>query len=95
MSYCKHFCLIDRAGIKRYPSLSDGKFTIGKSRLEPLADLRRFASAVLKEGKAGRFESTCGKKGTLVYSGSSRAAVGYILDSVIAAQIGLPCSGCR
>lgn len=93
MTYDKRFYIIDRTGIKRYASQSVGKFTIGKHRSEPPADLTRFVSAIIKERKAGRFESACGMKGTLVYSRNSKSAVGYVLDPAIAAQVGIPSSG--
>ena len=89
----KRFYIIDCTGVKRYASQSVGKFTIGKHRSEPPASLTRFVFAIINEGKAGRFESACGMKGTLVCSGNSKSAVGYVLDPAIAAQVGIPLSG--
>lgn len=87
------FLLKDRSG-NNYPvAVLNGKFQIGKGRDELTDDLGRFAAAVIKFGKGGRFLTPTGHKSIMGYGGRARKAVSYWLDPSIAASIGVPSFG--
>jgi hypothetical protein len=90
VTYDKRFALIDSEGHHRYAQLLNGTYQVGKDRRATPSELRSFARAILVEGHGGRFTRSDGSKhGILGYGGRSREARGYILDPVIAAQIGV------
>lgn len=92
--YDKRFALIDRDGQRRYAQILGGTFQLGKARDATPSDLCDFASAVLKQGKSGRFTRTDGSRhGILGFGGRSREATGYELDPSIATRIGVPPRG--
>jgi len=90
MTHDKRFALIDSDGIERYAQKLDGTFQVGKDRSATPADLATFARAILVDGQTGRFmRADRSKHGILGYGGRSREARGYILDPMIARQIGV------
>lgn len=92
--YDKRFALIDRDGQRRYAQILGGTFQLGKARDATPSNLCDFASAVLKQGKSGRFTRTDGSKhGILGFGGRSREATAYELDPSIAVRIGVPPKG--
>lgn len=90
MDHDKRFALYDQHGQAYYAARINGKFQVGKSRDLVTADLRAFASAVIKECLGGRFLTPDGQKSIMGVGGRAKRAVRYELDPSIAASIGVP-----
>src|SRR5688572_18198359 len=89
----KRFAIFDAAGGAYYAAKIDGKYQVGKARDLVTDSLAEFATAVLKEGKGGRFLTPTGAKNIMGIGGRSRSAVRYELDETIARRIGVPARG--
>jgi hypothetical protein len=89
MNCDKRFAIFDAANEAHYAAKIDGKFQVGKARDIVTESLAEFATAILKEGKGGRFRTPAGQKSILSIGGRSRRAVRYELDEAVAREIGV------
>ena len=89
----KRFYLVDRKGDKFFAAKVSGTFQVGKAKEECPTELGRFAAAVLKFGKGGRFLTPTGHKSIMGFGGRARKAISYWLEPTIAAAIGVPSFG--
>jgi hypothetical protein len=89
----KRFAIFNDADEAHYAAKIDGRFQVGKARDIVTESLAEFATAVLKDGKGGRFLTPAGQKSIMGVGGGSRRAVRYELDEAIAGQIGVAARG--
>ena len=97
MAHDKRFALIDKAGRERFAAFIAGSFQIGKDRKRLPTDLETFVRAILLEGEGGRFICANGTMPAVLKYSTQKdlQAVGYRLDPLIAARLGISAQGRR
>lgn len=90
MSNDNRFCLLDARGNEMPAAIVKGEYRFGKTKSDPVATLEAFATGIISHGRMGRFVTP---EGCNTIGLGRRKAVGYNLDPVIAARIGLPARG--